>query len=402
MTLGQRIAQKRKEKNLSQEALGDALGVSRQSIYKWESDSALPEIEKLITLSKLFGVPVGWLLGVEEEAALSQNSPELTEQQLKMVEEITERYLAARPKPKSRKWLYTLAAFTVLLGVLSLVNRLDQINQQYHRVQMTVSHVQDSVDAQINGIASQVEDILKAQNNLTADYDTEFKRADLSANAITFFVRATPKTYVDGMTAQFSAENSLETTTVTVDSDSHRTFSTEISCELTDEITLSVTFLSPDGTSQTQVLDTYEYLYNGSMPSVSVHTPDLMFADAPDGHLTLPACYASVVLEPPDKELGIEPVTVSDVDVKVGLFVDKKLLMWAVPSPAQGTTLFKFSALALHLNNDTELYVAAVVTDQFGRTAIGHDIPYILDSDGSRLTHPDYSETDSDPANWTY
>ena len=40
MTVGQRIAQKRKELGLSQEALGERLGVSRQAIYKWESDAA--------------------------------------------------------------------------------------------------------------------------------------------------------------------------------------------------------------------------------------------------------------------------------------------------------------------------------------------------------------------------
>ncbi|WP_295692235.1 helix-turn-helix domain-containing protein, partial [uncultured Oscillibacter sp.] len=62
MTIGQRIAQKRKELALSQEALGNQLGVSRQSIYKWESDTALPEIDKLIALSRLYGVSVGWLL----------------------------------------------------------------------------------------------------------------------------------------------------------------------------------------------------------------------------------------------------------------------------------------------------------------------------------------------------
>ena len=60
MTIGQRIAQKRKELGLSQEALGSKLGVSRQSIYKWEADSALPEVDKLIALSRLFGVSVGW------------------------------------------------------------------------------------------------------------------------------------------------------------------------------------------------------------------------------------------------------------------------------------------------------------------------------------------------------
>ena len=69
MTVGQRIAQKRKELGLSQEGLGDKLGVSRQAIYKWESDASLPEVEKLVALSRIFSVPVGWLLGEEEHPA---------------------------------------------------------------------------------------------------------------------------------------------------------------------------------------------------------------------------------------------------------------------------------------------------------------------------------------------
>lgn len=47
---------------------GAQLGVSRQAIYKWESDAALPEIEKLVTLSRRFSVSVGWLLGEETDA----------------------------------------------------------------------------------------------------------------------------------------------------------------------------------------------------------------------------------------------------------------------------------------------------------------------------------------------
>ena len=45
MTIGQRIAQERKRLGLSQEALGEALGVSRQAISKWEADASLPEID---------------------------------------------------------------------------------------------------------------------------------------------------------------------------------------------------------------------------------------------------------------------------------------------------------------------------------------------------------------------
>ena len=66
MTIGQRIARERKRLGLSQEALGEALGVSRQAISKWEADASLPEIDKLIAMARCFGVTVGWLLGVEE------------------------------------------------------------------------------------------------------------------------------------------------------------------------------------------------------------------------------------------------------------------------------------------------------------------------------------------------
>ncbi|MDE7172404.1 MAG: helix-turn-helix domain-containing protein, partial [Oscillospiraceae bacterium] len=98
MTVGQRIAQKRKELGISQEGLGERLGVSRQTVYKWESDAALPEIEKLVNLSREFSVSIDWLLGQEDEA---REPRELTPEQIRVVEEIVGRYLAARPAEKT-------------------------------------------------------------------------------------------------------------------------------------------------------------------------------------------------------------------------------------------------------------------------------------------------------------
>lgn len=66
MTLGQRIQELRRGLNLSQEELGEKMGVSRQAISKWEGDQTIPELDNLITLSKLFGLTVGQLLGVEQ------------------------------------------------------------------------------------------------------------------------------------------------------------------------------------------------------------------------------------------------------------------------------------------------------------------------------------------------
>ena len=62
MTLGSKLAQERKLKNLTQEQLAELLGVSRQAISKWESDLAFPETEKLLRLCELFDCSLDYLL----------------------------------------------------------------------------------------------------------------------------------------------------------------------------------------------------------------------------------------------------------------------------------------------------------------------------------------------------
>lgn len=62
MNLADNLKKLRKENNLSQEQLADELGVSRQSVSKWESGSAYPEMDKVLLLCKLFNVGVDELL----------------------------------------------------------------------------------------------------------------------------------------------------------------------------------------------------------------------------------------------------------------------------------------------------------------------------------------------------
>lgn len=73
MTLGENIARLRAEKNLSQGALAEALNVSRQSVSKWETDGSVPELERLMQMSELFGVSLDEL--VKGEAAESAEPP---------------------------------------------------------------------------------------------------------------------------------------------------------------------------------------------------------------------------------------------------------------------------------------------------------------------------------------
>ena len=67
MKLHDKIYELRKKEGLSQEALAEKLGVSRQSVSKWETGEATPEVSKLLSLSKLFGVTTDYLLDDEAE-----------------------------------------------------------------------------------------------------------------------------------------------------------------------------------------------------------------------------------------------------------------------------------------------------------------------------------------------
>lgn len=67
MDLGERLYQLRKARNLSQGEVADSLGVSRQSVSKWENNTSAPELDKLVKLGELFGLTLDEL--VKGEAA---------------------------------------------------------------------------------------------------------------------------------------------------------------------------------------------------------------------------------------------------------------------------------------------------------------------------------------------
>ena len=77
MTTGEKITTLRKKKGLTQESLGEQIGVSRQAVSKWESDVTFPETDKLILLSKLFNVSVDYLLNIQNEKATNDNRKKL-------------------------------------------------------------------------------------------------------------------------------------------------------------------------------------------------------------------------------------------------------------------------------------------------------------------------------------
>ena len=69
MTIGQKITHLRTNMSISQEKLAEMLGVSRQSVSKWEMDQALPQIDKILQITNIFSVSCDELL--KDEVVLS-------------------------------------------------------------------------------------------------------------------------------------------------------------------------------------------------------------------------------------------------------------------------------------------------------------------------------------------
>mgnify|MGYP003302821595 CR=1 FL=1 len=67
MKLSEKIIELRKSAGMTQEELAAICNVSRQSISKWEADITLPELDKLLILSKTFGVSMDVLVKDELE-----------------------------------------------------------------------------------------------------------------------------------------------------------------------------------------------------------------------------------------------------------------------------------------------------------------------------------------------
>ena len=389
MTIGERIAQKRKEQNLSQEALGEALGVSRQSISKWESNNALPEIEKLIAMSRLFSVSVGWLLGVEEapsqdESAASSDSGELSEEQLRMVEEIVSRYIAAQPKPQTLsprrrrivKVCVAAAAVCLAMGLFWLSSQMDQMENQYNNLQYALNRVTESVNSQISGIGSRVEEILQSQNNLTADYAVDWVETDIPAGTVTIRAWAVPKTYREGMTASFLAVCGGETLEIPAELTEGQTFSATLDCPLVDDIQVSVMFLSED-TRETQLLQDFYNLYTETVPEVDLFDGwPLGEATVEDDRLNIPTEILWYQVR--DTNYYGETDQVTEVtEVKVGLFKNQELVVWGEPieqppnyNGFEDCDFVQFDPISLPVERGDTLCYALVVTDEYGRTTV--------------------------------
>lgn len=125
MSIGERIADLRKAKDLSQGQLADALDVSRQAVSKWENDQASPDTLKLIKLADILDTEVEYLATgrkpVYEEAPIVLNMVKKVDKVVE-VEKIVEKPVIKRiVRVKYRRnplEYWTVGIVSFLLGIV--------------------------------------------------------------------------------------------------------------------------------------------------------------------------------------------------------------------------------------------------------------------------------------------
>lgn len=194
-TVGRRIAAERKKLGLSQEALGEKMGVSRQAISKWEADAAVPEIDKLIALSKLFGVSLNWLLGVEEEAP----APEMPQPEPAGTE-------ATKPAFSIPRWLHRFAGpavigVTVLFLIWLLLYTVNSGNREH---QYQLNYLNSRVSQLESRIAAlELTQSADTAGSLLASYSFDIDATEDKTQASVVFT-AVPHSWQAGDTGSLS------------------------------------------------------------------------------------------------------------------------------------------------------------------------------------------------------
>ena len=129
MILADKIVSLRKKAGWSQEELAEKLGVTRQSVSKWEGAQSVPDMDKVVTMSRLFGVTTDYLLKdeLEEEtpcAAVEDEEPPLRRVTMEQASTYLALRKAAAPKIAVATALCIISPVTlILLSGMSEVQR---------------------------------------------------------------------------------------------------------------------------------------------------------------------------------------------------------------------------------------------------------------------------------------
>lgn len=198
MKLSEKIYEQRKRLNLSQEALSDKLEVSRQSVSKWESEQATPELDKLIQMAQLFGISLDELITdkISDPKSVVQLDPK-QEPQITFQKGI---------KKNTARFIMELVVI-VALGFMaySMYAKINTLEQELGYVKQNYQNYVQMSEANINNVLALVQEKIISVSDLLTDYSKEIESIDMKAKVITYRIRFMAKDETNLESIVFSA-----------------------------------------------------------------------------------------------------------------------------------------------------------------------------------------------------
>ena len=203
MTINERILALRRAAGLSQEALAEQVGVSRQAIGKWESGASLPGLDNLQELARALGVSCDELLTGKESG--TENTAGQDGVALESVKALLDAQNAAQAHAAHRQriLLAGLAAALACVGAALVYlgvyygGRMRELSSRVDDIGANVAGIEGSIDMRISSIQSSIEESLRQQASIVAGFDWDYG-APGTERRVPLTVTATPKNYRDG------------------------------------------------------------------------------------------------------------------------------------------------------------------------------------------------------------
>lgn len=119
MSVSKQLIHLRNVKGISQEELAFLMNVTRQAVSKWETDQTLPDSEKIIRLSEIFGVTTDYLLKGKESDPLDIYSQHDSKAGADMSAEVTEILDNVHGMSMQKRYLIGIGILVLLLAIIA-------------------------------------------------------------------------------------------------------------------------------------------------------------------------------------------------------------------------------------------------------------------------------------------
>lgn len=249
MTTGEKIAKLRRQAGLSQEALCEKLGISRQAVSKWENGTAQPTNDNLAQLAKLFGVTISSLLDDEDiniGSSLPAGEPDTQPAPQ-----------GSKKEEKSFKLGVLLQGIAIIiLGITNILQAVSigAMRNDIAEMEMKI-HSYSALQSQINSLENRIYSIPYASSDEESftDYHYTVTNYDRAANTATIGFSVVPKDYTRRTVAEivikcggrdYSVQAALENNIFTATAD--------VVCDGDMSVYL---YLTEDGKTRSYVLD---------------------------------------------------------------------------------------------------------------------------------------------------